>query len=123
VGAIAMPKNGEVDLLQVQNGNGTAIIRWRWLADPQAGGQRQLQQWGGQKVLAGRYSSRQVVYGEEVAGISRKGVKDRRRRKCVGDGQKNEETDLSEIALWRVAGQQWPLASFASRTNCRAIPP
>jgi hypothetical protein len=31
------PKSGKVDLLQVQHGNGTAIIRWRWLADPQAG--------------------------------------------------------------------------------------
>jgi hypothetical protein len=34
------PKSGEVDLLQVQHGNGTAIIRWRWLADPQAGVRR-----------------------------------------------------------------------------------
>jgi hypothetical protein len=44
---------------------------------------------------------------------------------CVGDGEKNEETDSShlgaEIAFWRVAGLPWPLAISPS-TNCRAIP-
>ena len=59
------PKSGEVDLLQVQHGNGTAIIRWRWLADPQAG-VRGAATMGSRKVFAGRYGSRQVVYGEEV---------------------------------------------------------
>ena len=47
------PKSGEVDLLQVQHGNGTAIIRWRWLADPQAG-VRGAATMGSRKMFAGR---------------------------------------------------------------------
>ena len=40
-------------------------------------------------MIAGRYGRRQVVYGEEEASISRKGVKNDRRRRSVGDGEKN----------------------------------
>lgn len=46
--------------------------------------------------------------------------------RCVGDGEKNEEADLSqlgaEIAFWRVAGPAVATGQFAFSTNCRAIP-
>jgi hypothetical protein len=49
-----------------------------------------------------------------VTSISRKGVKDGRRRRCVGDGEKNEETDCQRLPL---ASRRPAVAtgSFASR--------
>ena len=47
------------------NGNGTAIIRWRWLADPQAG-VRGCNNGQPKGVLLVDMAVGQVVYGEEV---------------------------------------------------------
>jgi hypothetical protein len=60
---------------------------------PTGWGQR-LQQWAAERCFAGRYGSR-------VSGIWRGGDAERdsrtSRRRCVGDGEKNEETDCQRL--------------------------
>lgn len=91
------PKNGKVDLLQFQHGNGTAIIRWRWLVDPQA---------GVRSVATMEWSKGDCwSIWQEASGVLRRGdqhkqegsVKDGRRRRRVGDDEKNEETDCQRL--------------------------
>jgi hypothetical protein len=86
-------KSGEVDLLQVQHGNGTAIIKWRWLADPQAG-VRGAATMGNRKASAGRYGSRQVVYGEEM---TQEGSQGWSSEVVLAMVKKNEETDCQRL--------------------------
>jgi hypothetical protein len=95
--AIAIPQKAAKWICgRFQHGNGTAIIRWRWLADPQAGVRDAVtNEWS--KGIYWSIWQWQVVYGEEVTSISKKGFKDGRRRRCVGDGEKNEETDCQRL--------------------------